>query len=313
MQSRWRGLLELLTVAVWCWLGGTTPGQVTDPVRAESDHYTVMLARIKPDASGGQIITVRVRDKKRGEERALSFSNRTVRVDGLALIGDSRLLVLGKLGSGGDVVTFLDLETGAVLDTIWAWQFTLCPELGIAVYRFRYPPASPAVYDSHVVLAYDLTASPAENSRSSSSANLLPQEQRGYILYPEKNRLSRRVFIPAEDPSERRLVKSPFACCAPRKEIAFVEFYGGKMQLVRIDISGGLETPFVYMTEIPEEQFAVRDNPKARERWAREGVVLSSLIYEPGCRAVKLTTPQGDTVGARQLVIPINGMGQTDR
>jgi len=274
-------------------------------VTVTSRRYAVSLTGVETGESGTNTVRLDVRDRATGSTRQLAFANRTVHVQGLAFAGDFHLLVLGKLGSGGDIVTIVDLESGSVLDTIWAWQFTLCRDLGIAVYRFRYPPSSPPAYDSHVVLAYDMTGSPAENSRASRDPHLLPQEARGYILYPTENRLSGRVFIPAKDPRKRRQVRSPFACCSARKEIAFVEFFRGKMYLVRIDVSDGLNRPTVRKVEIPEESFVIRENSTAQEHWEREGVFVSSLAYEPGCRGVKLTVPESEVVRAGTAVIAV--------
>jgi hypothetical protein len=193
-----------------------------------------------------------------------------------------RLVVHGKLGSGGDIATVVDVEHGNVLDTLWGWHLTFSPDRTLAVYTFRYPPASMPTYNTTVVLAYDFIKDPLANSAND---ELTDPERRGFILYPEANRLRRRYFIPALTGTDRRYVTSPFAWCDSNKKIAVLEESHDGTYLVVIDITRGLAAPVVQRSLLnPALLPPSRGGSEAQRRQGR--IVTTSLRFIDECSAL---------------------------
>ncbi|MBN2564860.1 MAG: hypothetical protein JXB46_04035 [Candidatus Eisenbacteria bacterium] len=277
----------------------------------ESLLYRASFEGIEPDSQGRMLVALETLHKATGDIRFLRLSSRAVKITNLFFVGDSRLVLQGELGSGGDVATLVDLDSGAIADTIWAWQFSMNPQANMAVYRFRYPPRSIQTYDSHVVLAYDFNKSPLENSASSDSFNAdgsYNPENRGFILYPETNRREAKYFIPAREPGEQRLIRSPIAWCDSEPKLAFLELFGGRMSIVGIDLAGGLDAPIIRVSELDTNSFYtpgyVGNDP---ERWRKRGFVASSLSFLPGCQNLEVTTSGGEVFRAGQATVNLDG------
>jgi hypothetical protein len=102
-----------------------------------------------------------------------------------------------------------------------------------AVYICRCPPHGE--YDE-VVVAYDLTGMPAQNSVL--PFNVEPAE-RGVILYPLENRAAAR-FLSVSDPLVR--VTSPFAWCG-NDRVAFLVARGAETSLLTMTLPVKLGVP----------------------------------------------------------------------
>lgn len=291
-------------------------GQVSQPLAvgqpaAESTLYRVSFEGMEPNPQGESSVVLRVFRKPEGDTKFLRYPSRAVKVTRLFFVKESRLVVWGELGSRGDIVTIVDVGGASVVDTIWAWQFTLDVDANLAVYRFRYPPHSIESYDSLVVLAYDFNQSPMANSRSPDSLNpdgTYNPENRGFILYPEANRSTSKYFIPAMLPNEQRFIRSPFAWCESRRKLAFLELIHGTMFVISIDLTGGLSNPLVQRSELDVAPFYrpeyMQDAP---ERWKERGFVASSMLFLPGCQSLEMTTSGGEVFQAGRAIFSLDG------
>ena len=111
------------------------------------------------------------------------------------------------LGRRGDIVSVVDLKDASVLDTIWGWNASFAPDKKMVAYNFRYPPYALYQHATSVLLIYDFTATPRENSFR--EKDMADSTTRGYVVYPERNRKRGKHFIPAMSEEEQIDFRSP--------------------------------------------------------------------------------------------------------
>jgi len=147
---------------LWFWVFYSMNAVAQQSILQDDDEYAIH-AGVSSDASAAgqkKIITLQIFDKITGMSKEISISNRTETIVNLYHYEQEQLLIHGKLGSGGDVITFVHLPTSQVIDTIWGWDASISPDFTKIAYNFRYPPQSIPLYRTSVLLVYDLTKTP---------------------------------------------------------------------------------------------------------------------------------------------------------
>ncbi len=221
----------------------------------KSQKYSARIKSIENSHRGkyDRTITIHMLDNVTNSEKEIVFDSYMVEVVDLYPSKDKILVVHGKLEWGGDIFTLLELTRETVIDTIWGWDASISPDRTKIAYNFRYPPHSMPLYRTSVLLVYDLTKTPEENSMDESKDN---PENRGFILWPERNRKQNRYFIPAMSYEEQQHIISPIVWNHSSTHVAFLLQKGDREDrmtptyLVVVDVSQGLLEPDVTIQEV---------------------------------------------------------------
>jgi hypothetical protein len=233
--------------------------------------------------------------------------DRTRSVHDILFVSQRRLLVLGELGSRGDIVSVVDTESAKVIDVFWGRRASVSPDLTTVAFEYRVPPAAGVEIHAGLV-AYDLTLSPKEN-RPLGSTQDTPDE-RGIVLYPERHRVAQRSWFLREEGDPRRQFDSPIAWATDSKRLAIVAQEERDHRLVVIDISRGLRQPSI--SEIPIAREPFLDTRLANATPARirtETLTFKELRFSEDGGSVSLVPwPAGPFAGkAVTLAIPAAG------
>ncbi len=204
------------------------------------------------DSAGSKLISVEIREKSRGTVTKVQFANRTDQLVGLHFTDERKLTVHGRLSSGGDMLTLIDISKGLTIDTIWGWKASFSPNSRMVAYQFHFPPYGLQQYATAVLLIYGLAETPQANSMDDSVDN---PRNRGYIVYPEANRVARRYYIPPRNEDEQRHFTSPIVWNEKSDRLCFLDSIAGKTYLAVIDISQGLRNPRIKTRELDKTQF----------------------------------------------------------
>jgi len=218
------------------------------------------------------------------------------------------MAVHGTLSSGGDILSIIDMTAGKLIDTIWGLNASFSPNSKMVAYKFRFPPHAPQNYATDVLLLYDLSKSVQANSMDETIGS---PTNRGFIIYPESNRLARRYFIPSKNDNEIRHFTSPIVWNGKSDHLCFLDSISGKTYLVVADISKGLESPTIWRKELDRTGF-YSDYYKAQQRAVKVDEAGPSLINAKRLRfiendnAVEITSFYGGPYEERTVRVPLN-------
>ena len=304
---------------LWFWVFYSMNAVAQQSILQDDDEYAIH-AGVSSDASAAgqkKIITLQIFDKITGMSKEISISNRTETIVNLYHYEQEQLLIHGKLGSGGDVITFVHLPTSQVIDTIWGWDASISPDFTKIAYNFRYPPQSIPLYRTSVLLVYDLTKTPEENSMDNSDGN---PTNRGFIIWPETNRLRQQYFIPAKNYEEQQHIISPIVWNAASTKVCFLMYPGDRERqgnptyLILIDLSNGLNEPQISLQEVEASLFykhSVLKSIKERKIGEQSGelntrIPTEELRFTKDGLAIEIK-PYGSSIfdGNTRVVIPI--------
>lgn len=229
---------------------------------------------------------------------------RTRTVRDVVFVGTSHLLVLGTLGSGGDILTVVDAESGKVADTFWGYGATVSPDKRTVAYEFRIPPAIGQTRLSPGLLAYDLT-SPPQTNRPQGEANV-SETERGIVVYPETHRVAQRPFLLLDTAEDSREYVSPIAWHSNSKRFAVVEREATFSRLVVVDITRGLRQPSVVQVPIAREDFLeARFRGAIPDRYAKGFVTFKELKFSEDGQSVVLTSWRMGPYDERTLTLAV--------
>lgn len=271
------------------------------PLLRESNVYSVNIKlQVDEENPWSKHLTLDITALSSQTVRTLQFASRTAALRDAFLLDDdeARLIVHGTLGSGGDILTVIDIEKGTILDVIWGWRAAISPDKSKVVYNFRYPPHSLPLYETSVLLMYDFTQNPEENSMDTSQNKPI---YRGFILWPDENRTQKNYFIPAQRYEEQQHIISPIVWNEKSSQVCFILQRGDiedrttPSYLVVVDVSSGALEPQVHIQEIVngygKESVSQRLNankPIDRKIFARE------LSFVENDQAVMITINKND-------------------
>ena len=174
-------------------------------LRSESLNYSLSVRleeAYPPEVEYRQrVLDISVVNKASGAKVFRRTPTRTAKLTELRILeAEHRLVVHGKLGSRGDILSVVNLEDASVLDTIYGWQASFSPDQTRVAYNFRYPPHAMHQHRTSVLLIYDFSATPRENSFR--ETDVADPTTRGYVIYPKRNREQGKHFIPAMSEAE---------------------------------------------------------------------------------------------------------------
>lgn len=271
----------------------------------ESPHYSIVIRLVEdPDGGTGKALIVETVNRKSGRTQLEKSPTASSELSDLLFPSDDRAVVHGKFrGEKGDVLTVIDLVKGSVIDTIYGWHASFSPSKTVVAYWFRYPPhANPANFTT-VILAYDFTKSPQENSAR--QEDFRNPENRGYILYPNQNRQKGIYFIPASDEQEQLHLTSSIAWSARSDRFAFVEAQHGESFFVVVDLSQGLGRPIVKRQALDKQQFYKKLLPW-RSEFVSAVVNAKELRFSADGQSVVIKSWAAGPFAEKEVVLRVN-------
>jgi len=227
-------------------------------LRSESQNYSLSVGldeAYPPEVEyRRRVLDITVVNKASGAKVFRRTPTDTAKLTDLYILGaQHRLIVHGKLGRRGDVLSVVNLKNVSVVDTIWGWQASFSPDQTKVAYNFRYPPHAMHQHRTSVLLIYDFTATPRENSvRDEDMTN---PETRGHVIYPKRNREQGKHFIPAMSEVEQIYFESPIAWSHGGTRVALLESVQGDTHLLVADLANGLEAPEISRTQLEKERY----------------------------------------------------------
>ena len=227
-------------------------------LRSESEHYSVSV-RLKeaypPEVEyRRRVLDITVVNKSSGTKISRRTPGSTAKLTELYILeAEQRLIVHGQLGRRGDILSVVDLKDASVVDTIWGWDASFSPDKTRVAYDFRYPPHAMSQHRTSVLLIYDFSATPRENSFR--DEDVADPTTRGYVIYPERNRKLGNHFIPAMSEAEQTDFLSPIAWSHDGTRVALLEGGRGDAYLLLANLAKGLEAPEVARSRLEKESF----------------------------------------------------------
>ena len=247
-------------------------------LRSESENYSVSVRleeAYPPEVEyRRRVLDITVVNKASGAKVSRRTPTGTAKLTELYILeAEQRLIVHGELGSRGDILSVVNLEDASVLDTIYGWGASFSPAKTRVAYNFRYPPHAMHQHRTSVLLIYDFSATPRENSvRDEDMTN---PETRGYVIYPKRNRKLGKHFIPAMSEAEQIHFRSPIAWSHGGTKVALLEAVQGDTYLLVADLAKGLEAPEVSRTLLEKESYC-KPPTEVQERKHYETVPISA-------------------------------------
>ena len=221
-------------------------------LRSESENYSVSVRWTEADPKS--VLDITIVNKVSGSKVTSRAPTRTVRLTELHILeAEQRLIVHGGIGSGGDILTVVNLKDASVLDTIYGWDASFSPNKTMVAYNFRYPPYSLHQHRTSVLLIYDFSATPQENSFR--DEDMADPTTRGYVIYPKRNRTLGKHFIPAMSEEEKVTFMSPLAWSHSGTRVALLEDFQENNYLLLVDLAKGLEEPEVTRLMLEKERY----------------------------------------------------------
>ncbi len=279
-------------------------------LRSESENYAVSVQWMEADPNEvdyvGWALNITVTDKVSGEKVFHRSPTRTAKLTELyTLEAEQRLIVHGELGSRGDILSVVDLKNASVLDTIYGWDASFSPDKTLVAYDFRYPPHAMSQYRTSVLLIYDFSATPRQNSfRDEDRAD---PTTRGYVIYPERNRKRGKHFIPAMSPEEWIDFESPIAWSHSGTRVALLEVFQQNTYLLLVDLAKGLAAPEITRIMLEKENFYKQPiEIYWQKSYERAVVGAKSLRFSKDDKSVIFTTVDGGPFEEREVVMELD-------
>ena len=225
-------------------------------LRSESENYAVSVRLTEPEewAEWNRVLDITVEKRALGAKVSRRSPTRTAKLTDLYILEDEqRLIVHGQIGSRGDILTVVNLKDASVVDTIYGWDASFSPDKRRVAYRFRYPPHAMHQHRTAVLLIYDFSATPRQNSFR--EEDMADPTTRGYVIYPERNRKLGKHFIPAMSESEQIAFLSPIAWSHGGTRVVLLEGFQENTYLLLADLENGLEAPEVTRLMLEKESY----------------------------------------------------------
>ena len=225
-------------------------------LRSESENYAVSVRLTEPEewAEWNRVLDITVEKRALGAKVSRRSPTRTAKLTELYILEDEqRLIVHGQIGSRGDILTVVNLKDASVVDTIYGWDASFSPDKRRVAYRFRYPPHAMHQHRTAVLLIYDFSATPRQNSFR--EEDMADPTTRGYVIYPERNRKLGKHFIPAMSESEQIAFLSPIAWSHGGTRVVLLEGFQENTYLLLADLENGLEAPEVTRLMLEKESY----------------------------------------------------------
>ncbi len=263
-------------------------------LRNESENYSVSVGLTEADETeldfGSWALDITIVHKVSGDKVSRRTPTHTAKLTELHILeAEQRLIVHGELKHRGDILSAVNLKDASVLDAIWGWKASFSPDRTRAAYNFRYPPHSMHQYRTSVLLIYDFSATPRDNSIRETDMN--NPETRGYVIYPEKNRKLEEYFIPPESESEQIRFRSPTAWSHSGTRVALLEGVQGSTYLLLVDLAKGLEAPEVRRLLLEKESYYKQPIEQYwRKEYENAAISAKSLRFSKNDQSIVFTT-----------------------
>jgi len=280
------------------------------PFTVAGSAYTVSAEHRGRTPDGNYGFQLTVSDNNREVTRLVDLTTRAACLQGLRLARPDLLVVLGLLGGGGDILTLFDLSSSKVLDIMWGWDAEFSHRGNLIAYDYRYPPGGLPVYRTSILLIYDLSRTPMDNSAH--PEHLGDPETRGFIIHPARNRLRQRYFIPAEDESEKFWFNSPFAWSGDDQKIAFLQHHQDRNSLVIVDISKGLKNPEIQELDMDRHMPTFYDEQERRS-FKAPFLLPGKVRFGEGDSEVVVTPYRGGPSADKSVTIDLKTGERVDR
>ena len=192
---------------------------------------------------------------------------------GNSFVSHDKLAVLGRAGKSSAVYIF-DLQERRLID----WYFCIEPKKVSSdwiVYVEWHPRLFGSAAAREVVLLHDLKNDPRHNRLPSPAKEMIPVPitaapvEVGEPIYPEENVKNRSYRNVLEDsPLDQTVMSNLSFLMLPNQRLVSVAASGGDFPssrnwLVVIDLSRGVEKPFIETLEIPKDKLQEPgENPK---------------------------------------------------
>jgi hypothetical protein len=249
--------------------------------------YRIGVTVTPPPQFGGESpqVTFHVRCTPTGRESTIVVANYTQAVDSVFLPEPGKLVAIGELDVGSRIISVMDLRASRLVDTVWAWQPSVSHNLRNVAYGFRIPPHGLPLFRSAVLLLYDFRPAPEAIPHGRS---VFPEEK-GFILYPRRNRVEGKYELPSERP---RVFCSPIAWSGDDDRIAVVDANEGVIDAVIVSIAKGPTEPLVTKWSVDATLF-LKDAYKGvlPEEYRHMGTLpISQLQFANGGSALEMTS-----------------------
>ena len=279
-------------------------------LRGKSENYSVSVQwgeAYPPEVEyKRRVLDITIVNKVSGSKVSRRTPTRTAKLTELYILeAEQRLIVHGELGSRGDILSVANLEDASVVDTIYGWDASFSPTKTRVAYDFRYPPHAMNLHRTSVLLIYDFSATPRQNSFR--EEDMADPTTRGYVIYPQRNRKRGKHFIPAMDPEEWIDFKSPIAWSHNGTRVALLEVFQDNTYLLLVDLAKGLEAPEIRRIMLEKESFYKQPiEIYWRKSYERAVVTAKNFRFSKDDQSVIFTTVDGGPFAEQEAVMELD-------
>ncbi len=279
-------------------------------LRSESENYAISIRLMKADPPEVEytswVLDITIFDKVSRTKVSRRTQTSTAKLTELYILeAEQRLIVHGQLGRRGDIVSVVNLKDASVLDTIWGWQASFSPNKTRVVYRFRYPPHAMHRARTAVLLIYDFSATPRQNSFR--EEDMADPTTRGYVIYPERNRKLGKHFIPAMSEEDKIKFLSPIAWSHGGTQVVLLEGFQENTYLLLADLAKGLEAPEVTRLMLEKESYYKQPiDIYWRKEYEGALIFAKTLRFNKDDQSVIFTTFDHGPFAEQQAVIELD-------
>jgi len=281
------GYKSALVLCLVCGCFSVSPIKVSaenDPntLTSNNDYTAEVVKKEKAeDSCTLEIFTLEIRDKKTNEVARLKIGGigeRIRSVERLYLLENNKLIVHGKL-KRADIIYVIETKTSKVVDVFWCYNPVLSPSKRFCIYEKFYPYHGLKGSQTTVMLLYDMQKSPSENILPVNYVRW-PLIEVGLPVYPRPYVENKAYVLPDQQQENPfwYLRSSPFLWSEDANDIVFLCHHEGRTNIVRVNLSEGVEKPRIYEALINVADFIKPDLPK--ELREKEAAQLKRLSAE---------------------------------
>ncbi len=254
-------------------------GQLPRVLSIEEGKWIVRLVRFERTSAdfSEYTFTFNALNRESGAQATLQLRDQTTDIDKVEIVG-SKLVVLGSVGSSGDIVSVFDLENGEKLDEFLCWWPRMSSTGRYVVAVGFLPRFTDSALKSHFVVLYDLhglgKTSPAGEDGSARVLQIFPEEggQPGKSNEKEVGRHSINM-------------EAGFLWSKKDDRLVFVDRYLGDSWLVAIDLmEGRAKAVRRHPLDVASILSLPKNDPSYTETLRREriGIPIRGMYWDGG-------------------------------
>ncbi|MDA2938196.1 hypothetical protein MYX75_08045 [Acidobacteria bacterium AH-259-A15] len=221
---------------------------------SESVSFRIAETRAASCCPGEKEIVLRVHQKQGDQGQEVVVEGRFASVEEVMVVPGEKLLVMGQLPRGGNIISVVDSSANRQETTIWNYGHSLSPSGRYLLYQTWYPRMVAPEARRSILVLYDLSKTLEANRLNPRDFTF--QETPGFPVYPDANLAQQSYNILLE---ELHLTLSPLLWSSDDGRIVFIDHYRNQNHLVVVDLAQGLESVKILRKALDVMQFALPD------------------------------------------------------